>query len=46
MKEKLIVIFLKMALMFETIAEFIAFPEVDGKEYKVSWLGFEGEYNW
>lgn len=32
--------------MFEVIAEFMAFPEVDGKEYKVSWFGFKGYYNW
>lgn len=35
-----------MALMFEVIAEFIAYPEVGGKEYKVSWFGFKGDYNW
>lgn len=46
MKEKLVVICLKMALMFEVVAEFIAFPEAEGKEYKVSWFGFKGDYNW
>lgn len=46
MKEKLVVICLKMALMFEVVAEFIAFPETEGKEYKVSWFGFKGDYNW
>lgn len=46
MKEKLVVICLKMALMFEVFAEFIAFPEVESKEYKVSWFSFKGDYNW
>lgn len=46
MKEKLITICLKLALAFEMLAEFIAYPEIDGKEYEVSFLGHSGTYNW
>lgn len=42
MKEKLVIMCLKVSIAFEVIAEFIAYPDNKDKEHKVSWLGFHG----
>lgn len=46
MKEKLVVMCLKLSVAFEVIAEFIAYPDNKDKEHKVSCFGFESEFWW
>ena len=46
MKEKLVVMCLKLSVAFEVIAEFIAYPDNRDKERKVSCFGFESEFWW
>lgn len=46
MKEKLVIMCLKLSVAFEVIAEFIAYPDCEDKNYKVSWFGFKGDFNW
>lgn len=46
MKEKIVILCLKLSLGFQIMAQYAAYPDCEDKNYKVSWFGFKGDFNW
>lgn len=46
MKEKIVILCLKLSLGFQIMAKYVAYPDCEDKNYKVSWFGFKGDFNW